>query len=110
MKQYIMIILIALHILGNTLYATESLNKKHNIHQCSLQAHNHDHNHFHTHNGSSHVHKHNHAQVNTSFVDFFILTQNINFFSLSDSKEKFLETSSWIPNPILESLFRPPKA
>jgi ABC-type Zn2+ transport system substrate-binding protein/surface adhesin len=110
MKQYIMIILIALHIASSTLYAIENLNKKHSIHECSLQSHDHDHHHFHTHNGSSHSHKHNHTQVNTSFVDFFILPQNINSFSVSDSKEKYTELSTWIPNPILESLFRPPKA
>lgn len=109
MKRYIMIILIALHIASSTLNAIESLNKKHNIHECSLQAHNHDH-HFHTHNGSSHSHKHNHTQVNTSFVDFFVLPQDINSFRILDSKEKYVEISSWIPNPILESLFRPPKA
>ena len=101
-----MIILIALHIAGSTLYAIESLNKKHNIHECSL----HDHHHFHTYNGSSHSHKHNHTQANTSFVDFFVLPQDINSFSILDSKEKYIEISSWIPNPILESLFRPPKA
>jgi len=110
MKQYIMIIIIALHLINVSLYAVLPVVKEHDTHACTFQKRNHNHDHVHAHNGSSHTHKHNHTQVNTSFVDFFILPQNINSFCVSDSKEKYIELSSWIPNPILESLFRPPKA
>ena len=108
MKQYIMIIIATLHLINVSVYAVDTFIKQHDTHACIIQTHDHDHEHFHTHNGSSHSHKHNHAQVHTSFSDFFIFSYDTNLFTLIDSSKKFSEVTSWISNPILESLFRPP--
>lgn len=113
MKQYIMIILIALHIIGSNLYAMKSVVEKNNFnmnsHMCSIHEHMEAHEHHHYHNGSKHSHSHNHTQTNVNFVDFYSYTQNINIFRYVKSQQTFLEQTSYIPNPILESLFRPPK-
>ena len=53
MKQYIMIIFIALHLISSTLYATKTLSKQYNVnvhaHECTF--HDDTHEHYHTHNG-----------------------------------------------------------
>jgi len=108
MKQYIMIIIVVLHLINVNLFAVETFREQHDIHECTIQAHDHNHEHFHTHNGSNHSHKHNHAQIHTSFSDFFIFSYDTNPFTLIDSSEKFPKVTSWISNPILEPLFRPP--
>ena len=107
MKQYLMIILIAFYLFSSSAYATKTfLDKDHlhnDIHKCSI------HEHQHSHNGSNHQHKHSHSKVNITQVDFFTDTDNINLHDLTNSRQTYLETDSWIPNPTLESLFRPPK-
>lgn len=109
MKQYIVIILIAFHLLSSSAYATKTfLDKEHlrsEIHKCTI----HEHQHIHFHNGSNHQHKHSHAQVNINYVDFFTDTYNTNLSDFTNPRQTYIETASWIPNPTLESLFRPPK-
>ena len=108
MKQYIMIIIIALHLINANLYAVDTFVKQHDIHECAIVAHDHDHDHYHTHNGSNHSHKHNHTQVHASLSDFLIFSHDTSFFTFEDTKEKHSEMSSWVPAHILKSLFRPP--
>ena len=110
MKQYIMIIIIALHMTSSNIYAVDALVKQHNIHtdtnNCIMHKHAHEHQHFH--NGSTHQHKHAHTQTNINFSDFYTFSHDAYLFSMSYKKEKCIETVSWIPNPTLDSLFRPP--
>lgn len=112
MKQYIIIILIALHLISSTLYATKSFLKQHNVdldtHECSFHQDTNNHEHFHTHNGSAHSHNHCHAQKNINLLDFFVQSNDTKQSIISYSKEKYLETKHFISNPLLESIFRPP--
>ena len=107
MHQYIIIVLIAFHLMSNSAYATNTLLEKDHIHgytdKCAT------HQHSHSHNGSNHQHKHSHSPSSINFVDFFTYTQNINLFDFSNPKQTYLETVFWIPDPTLKSLFRPPK-
>jgi len=107
MKQYIMIAIVALHLINVNLVALEFFSEQHDIHECVIQEH--DHVHYHVHNGLKHSHKHTHAPVHTSFSDFFIPAHDTNLVTLVDSNEEFSEVTSQISNPILDSLFRPPK-
>ncbi|WP_324172839.1 hypothetical protein [Sulfurimonas sp.] len=43
------------------------------------------------------------------FLDFFTDMQHISLYDFSNSPQRYLETFAWIPNPTLQSLFRPPK-
>ena len=52
MKKYI-IILIAFHLIGSSLYATKTFLEQTHIHK-----------HHHSHHGSNHQHKHSHSQIN----------------------------------------------
>ena len=108
MKQYIMIIIIALHLINANLFAVDTFIQQHDTHECNIMAHDHDHDHYHTHNGSNHSHKHNHTQVHASLSDFLIFSHDTNLVRLEDTNEKYSESLSWIPKPTLESLFRPP--
>ena len=99
MKQYIIIILIAFHLVSSSAYAAKTFLDKDYLYN--------EHHHFH--NGSSHQHNHSHAQININYVDFFTDTYNINLYNIKNKKQTYIETVSWIPNPTLESLFRPPK-
>ena len=72
------------------------------------QNHNDTHLHHHVHNGSSHSHSHNHSKINISVVDFLIITENKNNFVLNISKQSYFDTLTFIPTPIIKSLFRPP--
>ena len=96
MKKYVISILIAFHFLSSGLYATKTILEKNHIHQ-------------HSHNGSTHQHKHSHLQININYTDFFTYPQNISLFDFSNPAQTYFETVSWIPDPTLESLFRPPK-
>ena len=110
MKQYIMIIFIALHLMSSTLYATKSFSNQDsvdfNTHECSF--HEHAHEHHHTHNGSTHQHKHNHTQTHINLLDFFVHVDNNKQLTALYSKQKYLENIYFISNPKLESIFRPP--
>jgi hypothetical protein len=112
MKQFIMIIFIALHLISSTLYATASFSNQHNIdfntHECSFYEHAHEH--HHTHNGSAHQHKHSHSQTNMSVLDFFVQLEHTYQSNNTNPKQKYLETRHFIANPELESIFRPPIA
>ena len=107
MKQYLVVVLIILHLLSSSAFATKTFldinHLHHDIDTCAV------HEHHHHHHGSHHQHKHSHSQTNVNYVDFFKDTHNINLYDISNSKQTYLETISWIPNPRLESLFRPPK-
>ena len=107
MKQYLIIILIAFHLLSSSAYATKTfLDKKHmnnDTQKCFI------HQHQHSHNGSHHQHKHAHSQINLNYVDFFTKIYDWNLYDFSNPKQVYLETVAWIPDPTLESLFRPPK-
>jgi ABC-type nickel/cobalt efflux system permease component RcnA len=109
MKQFIMIIFIALHLISSTLYATTSFSNQHNVdfntHKCSF--HEHSHEHHHTHNSSTHQHKHSHTQTHINLLDFFVHVDNNQFIHFN-STQKYLETRYFISNPQLESIFRPP--
>ena len=107
MKQSVIVILIAFYLMSSSLYASKTFLEKDHIHNYTDECATHQH--HHSHNGSNHQHKHSHSQININFTDFFTYTQNINLFDFSNPKQTYLETVSWIPNPILESLFRPPK-
>ncbi|MDQ7060984.1 MAG: hypothetical protein Q9M43_07510 [Sulfurimonas sp.] len=98
MKKYLLIFLITFHLMGSSLYGTKTFLIKDTIHQ-----------HHHTHNGSHHQHKHSHSQTNMNFVDFFTDTDNKDTLYFSNTTQVYLETTVWMPNPTLESLFRPPK-
>lgn len=104
MKKHLLIILIAFYLIGSSLYAKKTFFKKDHIHshidRCNL--------HEHHHNGSAHQHKHSNSQTTMSFIDFFTGTKNINLLESQNLKQTYLETVFWIPNPSLESLFRPP--
>ncbi len=104
MKQYI---LIASHFISTSVYATKTFLDKDHVHndidKCLIHVHQH------SHNGSNHQHKHSHSQVNINYVDFFTYNNDINLYDFSNISQTYLETASWIPNPTLESLFRPPK-
>ena len=95
-----MVILITLHLISSNLYATKTFIKQHNLHE---------HYYFHSHNSSNHLHKHSHTQTNVNLLDFFVHLEDTKKFSIFYSREKYLETIYFIPNPTLESLFRPPK-
>lgn len=114
MKQYIMIILIALHLISGNLYATDSFFKQNHIdlntHKCSFHEHKYAHEHYHSHSGSKHQHKHSHTQTNVNFLDFFVHLDNTDKFIILYSKEKYLDTAYFISNPTLNSIFRPPIA
>jgi hypothetical protein len=109
MKQYVLMILIALHLISSSLYATKTFLDKDSIHaniqKCTIYKHRH----HHFHNDSHHQHKHSHIQINISYADLFTNTYDINLYDFENTKQTYLETASWIPNPILESLYRPPK-
>ena len=107
MKQYIIIVSIAFHLMGSSVYAAKTFLEKDYVHN-SIDRYA-AHQHHHSHSGSNHQHKHSHSQININFADFFTFTHNIDLFDFSSPKQTYLETVSWIPNPILESLFRPPK-
>ena len=98
MKKYVIIILIAFHLMGGSVYATKTLTFIESQHV-----------HSHSHHGSNHQHKHSHTQTNINFTDFFTYAQNVNTFDFSSHAQTYFETVSWIPDPTLESLFRPPK-
>lgn len=106
-KQYLLIILIAFHLMSSSVYATKTFLDKDNIHKSAI----HEHQHNHSHNGSNHQHKHSHSnsQININYADFFTYTNDINLYDFSNPSQTYLETVSWIPDPTLESLFRPPK-
>ncbi len=110
MKQYIIIIFIALHLISSTLYATKTVSNQHNVgthpHKCSF--HDDTHKHYHTHNGSTHQHKHSHAQKTINLLDFFVELDNNKPCITLYSKENYLEIKYYISNPSLKSLFRPP--
>ena len=110
MKQYIIIILIALHLISSNLYAVNTFLKQHDVdfnpHKCSF--HKHAHEHFHTHNGSKHSHNHGHAQKTINILDFFVQLNNTKPCIALVQKEKHLETNYFIPNPTSKSIFRPP--
>ena len=96
MKQYLVLILIAFHLFSSSAYATKSfIDKDHfhnDFHKCSI----HEHQHQHFHNGSNHQHKHSHSQVNINYVDFFTDTHNINLYDLTNLRQTYLETASWV--------------
>ena len=98
MQKYVLLILITFHLMGSSLYATNLFLERDHIHQ-----------HHHSHNGSTHQHKHSHLQVNMNFIDFFADTLDASIFDFSNPTQTYIETVSWIPDPTLESLFRPPK-
>jgi hypothetical protein len=110
MKQYIIIILIALHLISSNLYAVNTFSKQHNadfnLYKCSFHKHVHDH--YHTHNGSNHQHKHSHVQKTINVLDFFVQLDATQPSVILYSKEKYLETNFFIANHTLESNFRPP--
>ncbi|CAA6798355.1 MAG: Unknown protein [uncultured Sulfurovum sp.] len=97
MKKYLIIILIAFHLMGSSLYATKTFLEKSHVHR-----------HHHAHNGSVHQHQHSHSQTNIHYADFFTSTPDVHFFNLLNPRQIYLETITWIPNPTSESLFRPP--
>ncbi|EDZ62022.1 hypothetical protein SMGD1_0072 [Sulfurimonas gotlandica GD1] len=109
MKQYIIIILIAFHLASSSAYATKTfLNEDHlhnYIHKCAI----HIHGHHHSHNGFNHQHKHSHSQININYADMITNIYDMNLYDFENLKQAYLETAFWIPNPTLESLFRPPK-
>ena len=107
MKQYLLIILIASHLFSSSLYATKTFLDKDHAHNSIDQYSTHQH--HHSHNGSNHQHKHSHSQININYADFFTYAHDINLYDFSNPKQTYLETASWIPNPTLKSLFRPPK-
>ena len=107
MKHCVVIILITLHLVSSSLYATKTFLEKDYTHSHTNGCNIHQHHHFH--NGFNHKHKHSHSQINIHFVDFFTDIQNTNFSNFSNSTQIYLETVVWIPNPTLDSLFRPPK-
>lgn len=104
MKRYIMIILIALHLMSSSVYAKmASFEQGHTdtiMHECM----EHEHNHYH---GTS-LHKHGHSHTMPTFLDFHTGFQDGYAFSFMISKSSYLEVTSYIVNPILDSLFRPP--
>jgi len=95
MKQYVIILFIAFHLMSSSAYATKTFLDKDHIHQ-------------HSHNNSNHQHKHSHTQVNINYLDFFNDSHDINLYDFSNPKQTYLEIISWIPSPTLKSLFRPP--
>ena len=99
MKECIVIILIALHLISSNLYAVN----RHDAHINNTLVHKH----HHSHNTSNH--KHSHSHVHTILLDFFVHPENADIFNISDQNEKYSETTSQILNPITNSLFRPPK-
>jgi hypothetical protein len=105
MKRYVMIILIALHLMGGSVYAKmASLEHVHidtNIHECM----EHEHNHYH----GGLIHKHGHSHTVPTFLDFHTGFQDGYAFNILISKSLYLEVTSYIVNPIPDSLFRPPK-
>ncbi|MEN8147466.1 MAG: hypothetical protein ABFR02_07590 [Campylobacterota bacterium] len=107
MKQYVTVVLIAFHLMGSSLYAAKTSLETEYVHD-SIDRYA-THQHHHSHGGSSHQHKHSHSQTNINFADFFAYTHSMDLFGFSSPKQTYLETVSWIPNPLLESLFRPPK-
>lgn len=109
MKQYFIIILIAFYLFSSSSYATKTFLDKGHLHNDTHECVIHEHQHHHSHNGSNHQHKHSHSQTSMNYVDFFTDTDNINLYDLTNSRQTYLETDSWIPSPTLESLFRPPR-
>jgi len=98
MKRYIVIILIALHLISANLYATKTFVPEHSfIHQ-----------HSHSHNSSNHLHKHSHSQTNSSVLDYFVDLYDMNRLSIVYSKENYIEAAYYISDPTLKSIFRPP--
>ena len=98
MKNCIVSILIVLHLMGSSLYATKTF----------VEEQKHDHFHYHTHNGSNHQHSHSHAQTNINLLDFFLQSNDTKECMILYSKEKYTETKYFISNPVLKSIFRPP--
>ena len=107
MKQYLILILIAFYLFSSGAYATKTfLDKDHlhnDVHKCIV------HEHHHSHNGSSHQHNHGHSKTNINHVDFFTDAGSINLYDFANLRQTYLVTDPWIPNPTLESLFRPPR-
>ncbi len=98
MKNYIMIALVAMHLISSSLFATNIfVQKQHYTHQ-----------HTHTHSGSIHQHQHTHSQSNSSFFDLLLITQVSDKFVALSPKESYTEKKYFISNPTLESIFRPP--
>ncbi|PHR53318.1 MAG: hypothetical protein COA44_15560 [Arcobacter sp.] len=112
MRQSFILILISLHLLASTIYAKTTFFEQGHAYtnKCDRHENLDTHEHHHFHNGSQHTHKHSHSQVNINFLDFFTLLQDKDLFIKADSKQLYFESAFWIPDPILESLFRPPKA
>lgn len=105
MKRYILTFMIALNLLSTNIYGVETFMKQYNVHNDTH--HYFEHEHIHKHNGSSHQHNHSHAQA-AAFSDFYVNPQYVNVFKKTSLKLSFLEASMWIPEPNLETLFRPP--
>ena len=112
MKNYVMIILLALHLIGSSVYARSAVQQNHNYAdsaKCSLHEHTDTHEHDHFHNGNTHNHKHSHSQIVINYADFYTFSQNRDLFADLSLKESYYEINSWISNPILERFFRPPR-
>ena len=88
-------------------YATKTFLDKDHLHNdmytCDI------HEHHHSHYGLNHQHKHSHSKTNINLVDFYADTENTHLYDFAKLRLTYLETDSWIPSPMLESLFRPPK-
>lgn len=111
MKNYVMIFLLALHLIGSSVYAKLAVQQNHDYAdsaKCSVHKHIDTHVHEHFHNGGTHNHNYSHSQTVINHADFYTLSQNRDFFAQLSLEESFYEVNSWIPNPILEKLFRPP--
>ncbi|MCK4973816.1 MAG: hypothetical protein KAR81_01065 [Sulfurimonas sp.] len=107
MKQYIMIILIAMHLISSNLYATNSYVQEHK-HSSPFYEYKSVHKHSHVHDRSNHSHKHGHTQTNINLLDFFLQSNDTKECMILCSKEKYTETKYYISNPSLKSIFRPP--
>ena len=103
------IVVIAFSMINTSMHAVEDVIEKHSLHinsdECNAHAHEHLHKHMHTHNNSTH--SHSHGEHHSSTVYFY---DNLNgsLFTLGLSYEQFQFTKLQLPNPTLESLFRPP--
>ena len=110
MKQYLILILIASHLYSSSVYSTKTFLDIEHIHNDIHKCYVYEHQHNHSHNTSHHQHKHSHVQININYADLFTSTYYINFYDFDSPKQTYLEIYSWIPNPTLDTLFRPPKA
>ena len=102
MKARIITLLLTLFLLLTSTLYFKSFSKQMNLHQSAI------HIHHHAHNGT--VHKHSHSHISISFADYFINVLSDNRIDSFSLEKRYWLLSTFVPDSLKKSIFRPPIA